>query len=49
MTVIACTFFGEKITIRNKTITEALAILKDGGVSESWIFKLEAHLDEVNS
>ena len=40
MTVIASTFAGEKITVRNKSITEALAILRDGGVSEDWIFNL---------
>lgn len=45
MTVIAHTFAGERITIRNRTITEALAILLEGGVTEDWIYKLEAHRD----
>lgn len=44
MTVVASTFAGEKITIRNRSISEALGILREGGVSEDWIFKLEARV-----
>lgn len=47
MTVTASTYSGEKITVRRRSITEALGILKAGGVSEDWIFELEARADEA--
>jgi hypothetical protein len=47
MTVTAYTLYGERITIRNKTISEALAILQDSGVPEDWVFKLEAVEEEM--
>ncbi len=47
MTVMVTTFAGEKITIRHKSLSEALAILEEGGVSEGWIYELQAAQDEV--
>ncbi len=47
MTVIACTFGGEMITIHNQTIFKALEILRERGVPEDWIFSLEARQDET--
>lgn len=47
MTVTVKTFAGEKITIRNKSFSEALGILRAGGISEDWIFDMEARLDEA--
>jgi hypothetical protein len=41
MAIIAYTIFGEKITIRNKTKEQALAILAKSGVKEEHIYKLE--------
>jgi len=48
MIVTAMTLAGDKVTIRNKSISEALGILKEGGVSEDWILGLEARLDEAS-
>lgn len=45
MTVIITTFAGEKITIRHKSISEALVILEESGVSEGWIYELHAVQD----
>ena len=47
MTVIVTTFAGEKITIRDKSISQALAILEEGSVLEGWIYELQAAQDEA--
>lgn len=47
MTVTVRTFAGEKITIRKKSISEALGVLRAGGVSEDWIYDMEAQPDEA--
>ena len=41
MIVTAITYFGEKITVRNKTKAKALEILAKNGVTEDMIHKLE--------
>lgn len=41
MTVVAYTFYGEKITICNTTKEKALEVLAKGGVNEDDLFRLE--------
>jgi hypothetical protein len=41
MTVIATTYFGEKITLRGMTKAEAMSLLGQRGVTKGWIYKVQ--------
>ena len=47
MTIIASTYFGEQITIRNTTKDEAIKRLEDHGVPKDWIYELEVRDDPI--
>jgi hypothetical protein len=49
MTIIASTYFGERITIRNTTKDEAIQRLEDHGVPKDWIYKLEVQDDAITA
>jgi hypothetical protein len=47
MTIIASTYLGERITIRNTTKDKAVKHLEDHGVPKDWICKLEVQDDAI--